>query len=183
MTMANRRASQRKAQGKAAGQAHAERERHKAHGSPSMLFWTAIVIVLADIITKTIVRTILPVNQYIPVLPFFRITHFQNQGITFGLFQYDILRWLLVAVALGVALAIGLSCKHHKLKSHLMAWGLIMGGAIGNAVDRIFIGTVTDFLHFGIPNTNLFWPAFNIADASLVIGAIIIILHAWRKEE
>ena len=152
--------------------------RHNTH----LLFFTAFVVVLADIITKSVIRAILPVNQFIPALPFLRVVHFQNTGITFGLFQYEFLRWLLVAVALGVAVAIGLSCKHHKLKSHLLAWGLIMGGAIGNALDRIFLGTVTDFLYFGIPSRNLFWPAFNIADAALVIGALVIIVHAWKKE-
>jgi len=159
-----------------------KRSESAAQYNAHLLFATAFVIVLADVFTKTLIRSILPVNQYIPVLPFFQIAHFQNTGITFGLFQYDFLRWLLVAVALGVAVAIGLSCKHHRLKSHLLAWGLVMGGALGNALDRIFIGTVTDFLYFGVPNTKYFWPAFNIADAALVVGALVLIWHAWKKE-
>jgi signal peptidase II len=65
---------------------------------------------------------------------------------------------------------------HGKLREHYLAWGLIAGGAVGNALDRIFIGTVTDFINFH------FWPAFNVADSALTIGVILLAWHAFRKE-
>lgn len=147
-----------------------------------ILFWTAAIVLVFDIVTKSIIRATITLNDSFAALPFLHIVHFQNTGISFGLLQFGFLRWLYVAIALGVTLAIAVSCKRHKLTEHLIAWGLIMGGALGNALDRIFIGTVTDFAHFGIPGTTLFWPAFNVADAALTIGAIVIIWHAWRKE-
>ncbi len=153
----------------------------KAKGA-RILFWTAIVVVLLDIITKSVVRAMIPEGRFVEVLPFLRISHIQNAGITFGMMQVDALRWVFVGAALAVAAAIALSCRHKKIVSHFLAWGMIMGGAIGNALDRIFIGTVTDFIHVGLKHFNLAWPAFNAADSALTIGAIIIIWHAFRKE-
>jgi signal peptidase II len=146
-----------------------------------LLFWSAFVIVLLDIATKVVIRSLLPVGASVPVLPFLQIVNFQNTGISFGLLQFAFLRWVYVALALGVAIAIALSCTHGKLRQHLVAWGLILGGALGNALDRIFLGTVTDFVHFGIGS--FAWPAFNVADSALTIGALIIILHSWKREK
>jgi signal peptidase II len=141
-----------------------------------ILFTCALVVLVLDIVTKIAVREALPVGASVPVLPFVSITHVQNTGIAFGLLQVPVLRWALVAIALGVAAAIAWSCKERKLREHFVAWGLIMGGAVGNAIDRIFLGTVTDFIDFH------FWPAFNVADSALTIGVFILIWHALRKE-
>lgn len=141
-----------------------------------VLYVTALIILLADIATKALVRVGLDVGQSIAILPFLSLTHVQNTGIAFGLLQFDVLRWMLVAVALAVAVAIVWSCKEHKLTEHHLAWGLILGGAIGNAIDRIVVGTVTDFINFH------FWPAFNVADSALTIGVVLLAWHAMRKE-
>jgi signal peptidase II len=147
----------------------------KTSGS-SVLFWTAVIVLILDIASKVWVRSAIQVNESIPILKFLSITHVQNSGIAFGLFQFEALRWIYVAVALIVAIIIANSCRHHKLKSHFLLWGLIMAGALGNALDRIFIGTVTDFIDFH------FWPAFNVADSALTIGVLLLIWHAFRKE-
>ena len=141
-----------------------------------LLYVTALVVLLADIASKFAVRSALNVGESVAVLPFLSLTHIQNTGIAFGMLQFDILRWALVAVALGVAVAIVWSCKEHKLNEHYLAWGLIAGGAVGNALDRVFIGTVTDFINFH------FWPAFNVADSALSIGVVLLAWHAFRKE-
>jgi len=140
-----------------------------------LLYTTAIVVLILDIITKTLVRT-MPENSSINLLPFFSISHIENLGIAFGFLQLEFMRWILVAIALAVTIAIIWSCKERKLKEHFLAWGLIAGGALGNALDRIFIGTVTDFINFHV------WPAFNIADSALTIGVIILIYHSFKKE-
>ncbi|MEM4239988.1 MAG: signal peptidase II [Candidatus Woesearchaeota archaeon] len=142
-----------------------------------ILFWTAVIVIILDIATKVWVRSAIPANGSFDILPFLSITHVQNPGVAFGLLQFASLRWVYVAVALAVAIIIANSCRHNKLKSHFLLWGLIMGGALGNALDRIFIGTVTDFIDFH------FWPAFNIADSALTIGIVLLIIHAFRKEE
>jgi signal peptidase II len=141
-----------------------------------LLYAVALIILLADIASKFAVRSALNVGESVVLLPFFSLTHIQNTGIAFGMLQFDFLRWVLVAVALGVAVAIAVSCMHGKLREHYFAWGLIAGGAVGNALDRIFIGTVTDFINFH------FWPAFNVADSALTIGVVLLAWHAFRKE-
>ncbi len=147
----------------------------KARGA-RLLFSTAFVVLILDVLSKSVVRSLLPTGDSMSVVPFLSITHVQNVGIAFGLLQFNIMRWLLVAIALAVVVAIAWSCKHHKLKEHFLAWGLIMGGALGNVIDRIMLGTVTDFIDFH------FWPAFNVADSALTIGVIILVWHAWKKE-
>ncbi len=141
-----------------------------------LLYVTALVVLLADIASKFAVRAALNVGESIALVPFLSLTHVQNTGIAFGMLQFDILRWALVLVALGVAAAIAVSCMHGKVREHYLAWGLIAGGAVGNAIDRIFIGTVTDFINFH------FWPAFNVADSALTVGVILLAWHAFRKE-
>jgi signal peptidase II len=147
----------------------------KTSGS-SVLFWTAVIVIILDIASKVWVRSAIQVNQSIPVMKFLSITHIQNTGVAFGMLQFAALRWVYVAIALIIAIIIANSCRHKKLKTHFLLWGLIMGGAIGNALDRIFIGTVTDFIDFH------FWPAFNVADSALTIGVLLLIWHAFRKE-
>jgi signal peptidase II len=147
----------------------------KTSGS-GVLFWTAIIVILADIASKVWVRSAIPVNGGFDLLPFLSITNVQNSGIAFGMLQFPAMRWIYVGIALAVAIIIANSCRHNKLKSHFLLWGLIAGGALGNALDRIFIGTVTDFVSVSI------WPAFNVADSALTIGIILLIWHAFRKE-
>jgi signal peptidase II len=141
-----------------------------------ILFVAAIVVLILDIVTKQLIRSAVTVGDAIEILPFFSIAHVQNQGVAFGLLQIEQLRWVLTAVALAVAAVIFMSCAHNKLKEHYLAWGLIAGGAVGNALDRITIGVVTDFLSFS------FWPAFNVADSALTIGVVLLCWHAMRKE-
>lgn len=148
----------------------------KAARGKQLLFLVAIIVLIVDIVTKALVRAGLDIGESITLLPFLSLTHVQNTGIAFGLFQLDILRWILVAIALAVAAAIIWSCAHGKLTEHYVAWGFIAGGAVGNALDRIWLGTVTDFINFH------FWPAFNAADSALTIGVILLAWHAWRKE-
>lgn len=143
----------------------------------SILYWTALIVLVLDIATKLWVRNVLRVGESKDLLTFLSITRVQNYGVAFGMLNVEALRWVFVLLAIGVAIAIAVSCQHNKLREHFVIWGLIMGGALGNALDRIFIGTVTDFIDFH------FWPAFNVADSALTIGIILLLIHAFRKEE
>ena len=98
----------------------------KNKGAP-ILFWTAVIVIILDIVTKVWVRTALPVNRSFDVFHFLSITHIQNAGVAFGMLQFEALRWVYVVIALVVAVVIANSCRHHKLKSHFFLWGLIMG--------------------------------------------------------
>ncbi|MEM2916372.1 MAG: signal peptidase II [Candidatus Woesearchaeota archaeon] len=143
----------------------------------SILYWTALIVLILDVVTKLWVRNVLPVGASKQLLPFLSFTHVQNYGVAFGMLNIEALRWVFVLLAIGVAIMIAVSCHHNKLREHFVVWGLIMGGALGNAIDRVFIGTVTDFIDFH------FWPAFNVADSALTVGIILLLIHAFRKEE
>ena len=123
----------------------------------------------------------LPARISVPVVGPLYLTMVWNQGVSFGLFRADIeiVRWVLTAFSLGVAVMLGLWAR--KVDRPLMAvgLGLVMGGAIGNAIDRIRFGAVVDFLDV----TRLMFPwVFNIADAGITIGVIFLLLDSNRKE-
>ncbi|ACK83443.1 signal peptidase II [Methylorubrum extorquens] len=103
-----------------------------------------------------------------------------NRGVSYGLFQQEggLGRWLLVGVSL--AAAIGLSVWMHRAGSRLLAvaLGLIVGGALGNAIDRAAYGAVFDFVHLHAGPWS--WYVFNVADAAIVAGVVGLILDSLR---
>ena len=141
--------------------------------SRKTLFLAALLVLVLDQVTKVLIRSWLELGRSLQLLPFLSITHTQNIGIAFGFLQFEALRWVLVLVALVVVVLIAISRPE---KQHQVVWGLIMGGAVGNMLDRIVFGPVTDFIAFS------FWPAFNIADSALTIGVILLVWHAMKKE-
>jgi signal peptidase II len=110
---------------------------------------------------------------------FFRLTYVHNDGAAFGLNLGG--RWAFVAVTVVVSLFIIISYSRTE-KTPLARWALalILGGAIGNLIDRIRLGEVIDFLQFGIGR--LYWPIFNVADIAVSIGVGLLALHLFRKE-
>ena len=136
-----------------------------------------LVALISDQITKWAVIENLAVGQSWPESGLFRFTHAWNTGTAFSLFQGqgDILTWVSLA-AVGVLTWIYRSIKdpHWVLR---LAFGLQFGGAIGNIIDRVRIGHVTDFLDVG------WWPVFNIADSSIVVGIGMMIFYFWFLDE
>jgi signal peptidase II len=129
--------------------------------------------------TKGVVETALPVGGvHVPlaaVEPWFKIVHLTNTGAAFGLFQGQ--SGFFVVVAMVVILAIVGFTRYLPVGSlpARVCTGLMLGGAVGNLVDRLqHGGQVTDYLLFSLPMRGrvLHWPAFNVADAALVVGAI-----------
>lgn len=120
-----------------------------------------------------------PVTQpgcAIAVLPFFNLTLVYNQGVTFGLGGG---LGPLFLSALAIAVSIGLLVWLHRADSFLLAVAIggIIGGAVGNVVDRLRFGAVVDFLDVYIPGSALpHWPAFNLADSAIVVGVGLIIV-------
>jgi signal peptidase II len=114
--------------------------------------------------------------------PYLNLRMAWNQGMNFGLFSNDaeVTRWLLIAIALGVSLWVWLWIRRepHSLRTQLSA-GLLIGGALGNVVDRVLYGAVADFLNMsccGIENPF----AFNVADVAIFAGAIGLVLFSGR---
>ena len=157
-------------------------------------------VILIDQITKWIVKTTMDLHQSIKVIgDFFTISYILNSGIAFGLFDDSaspIKRPLLIIISI-IALAIIVYIFFSLPKSVKMsglAMGLILGGALGNMIDRIARGLVVDFLDFDFPNItfrslkiNLTrFPTFNIADSSVFVGIIIflviIIIEGGKSE-
>ena len=109
---------------------------------------------------------------------FFNLVMVWNKGISFGMLgeAVDTMRWVLVVFAVIVAIALLIWAK--RLTSPLIgiAAGLIAGGALGNAIDRVNYGAVADFFDFHVAGYH--WPAFNIADAGITIGVVLLIYDA-----
>lgn len=120
----------------------------------------------------------LPLREPVIVAPFLDLMVVWNRGISYGLFQQEteVGRWLLLAVS--AAAAIGLAVWMTRVSSRLLAaaLGLIVGGAVGNAIDRLAYGAVFDFVHFHVGGFS--WYVFNIADAAIVAGVIGLLYDA-----
>jgi len=145
---------------------------------------TALLVVAADQLSKIWIRSY-PEGQTIFDAGFFRITHFPpHTGAAFGLFQGHSFALMIVAlVGIGVILFYAFVLHHSfpLLDNRLSksALGLVLGGTVGNLVDRLCLGGVTDFIDFG------FWPAFNIADSAITVGVFIFVyslLRSLRRE-
>lgn len=110
-----------------------------------------------------------------PLLPFVDLTVVWNRGISYGLFQQDSEagRWLLTTFKLGAAVFLAFWLRKTQGRLEAAGIGLIIGGAIGNAIDRILHGAVFDFVHFHVGNFS--WYVFNIADAGIVVGVLLML--------
>jgi signal peptidase II len=143
---------------------------------------TALVIVVADRLTKTAILEHLPHGAHQPVFPGFTLTHVRNPGIAFSLFADGgpLTRTLLhLVILIAVVVIAWMVVQHgrHRFASGL-AFGLILGGAVGNLIDRVLYGWVLDFLHVWvrIGDRVWSWPDFNIADSAISCGAVLLIL-------
>jgi signal peptidase II len=143
----------------------------------------AALIVIADQATKwLIVARVMDPPRVIEVLPFFNIVMVWNRGVSFGAFNdgSEAMSWVLAGFALAIAAGLVVWLWRAKDRLTAIAVGLIIGGAIGNVIDRVRIGAVADFLDFHIGNYH--WPAFNLADSAITIGVGLILLEALLGE-
>lgn len=132
-----------------------------------------LLVVLADQLTKTWIRGNLAFGQSLVDMGFFRIIRIHNTGAAFGIFRghsFAITVVDIIGIIVILALVFLLRSRWSFYDSMLVraGMGLVMGGTLGNLIDRLRLGQVTDFLDFKV------WPVFNFADSSTVVGAIII---------
>ena len=141
----------------------------------------ALGIFIVDQVSKFIMIGPLALQQRgsIALLPIFNFTWTENRGISLGLGQAtsDTGRWLLVAVTAFIALIVAWYIRREQQSADRFALALVLGGALGNIVDRVRFGYVVDFLdlHFGEWRPFL---VFNVADATISIGVVILLLRA-----
>ena len=150
-----------------------------------MLKWfglSAFVIVL-DQITKYAVKQAFALHEVVEITSFFNMLLVYNKGAAFSLLA-DAGGWqrgLFIAIALAASLWIGWLLRQHAAdKAFCLALALILGGALGNVIDRIAIGGVVDFLDFHAFGWH--WPAFNVADIAISCGAVLLVFDALRTK-
>ena len=151
-------------------------------------FTVAIIIFLADQLTKWLVTGPLGIDALGDqklLLPIFNLTYTENNGISLGLFNAttELGRWMLVALTSAIALGVAVWIGRERLRIDQVALGMVLGGALGNILDRVRHGYVVDFadLHFGTFRPFL---VFNVGDAAISIAVLILLLRAFltRKE-
>lgn len=152
-----------------------------------MLKWlwlTAVVIVL-DLVTKSFASSGLILHQPVAIFPGFNLTLMHNSGAAFS-FLSDASgwqRWFFTIIALGVSAALLVWLKRLQASQLWLAVALamILGGALGNVWDRITLGYVVDFIQ--VYYDRWYWPAFNIADSAISVGAVLLIIDSLRHRK
>lgn len=149
----------------------------------------AILIIVIDQLTKAWVMDGLGLRfegQSQPVAdPFFNITLVHNEGVSFGLFGDGSARWMLSVFSAVVAGMLGWWALKADRRLLITALGLVMGGAVGNVIDRLRFGWVVDFLDFSgnvVAGVQVFPWVFNVADSAITIGVVLLILDSLRSE-
>ncbi|MCF8708124.1 signal peptidase II [Rhizorhapis sp. SPR117] len=141
----------------------------------------AATIFILDQITKyaVIYPLALQSRQTIEILPFFNLTFVRNYGVSMGFLRADteMMRWALVGLTLAIAVFVAVWMWREKARDDVLGLGMVLGGALGNIVDRVRFGYVIDFADLHIGNWRPFL-VFNIADAAITIGVLILLARA-----
>lgn len=145
---------------------------------PAQRKWLALAfaVIVADHLTKFWVSATLDYHAFVPVLPFFSLVLVHNTGAAFS-FLADAggwQRWFFIAVGVVATVVIVRLLRRHAHEPRLaLPLALVLGGALGNVIDRALLGYVVDFLYFHYKS--FAWPAFNVADMAISVGAALLI--------
>ncbi len=142
--------------------------------------WLALLVLVLDQASKWVISHDMQLYQSIPVLPGFRLTYVHNTGAAFSFLSEagGWQRWLFALLALLISAVLTVWLMRLKSNEKLMAvsLSLILGGAIGNLVDRLLYGYVIDFIDVYYQDWH--WPAFNIADSAICVGVVLMLLDS-----
>ena len=143
----------------------------------------AAVVVVLDQVTKALASRFLELHQPLPVLPFLDLTLMHNRGAAFSLLSdaEGWQRWFFTGLALAVSAVIvwWLRRLPREEKWQGTALALVLGGALGNVWDRLQLGYVVDFID--VYYRDWHWPAFNVADSAITVGAVLLIADSFRR--
>ncbi|WP_296595532.1 signal peptidase II [Phenylobacterium sp.] len=150
--------------------------------------WTAYAIALAVIVLDQLSKywilgvLRLPEQQPHEVLWPLQFTRIWNEGVSFGLLQaqHDVVRWGLVLFSLGVAALLAAWARVQPRLLPALGLGMVIGGAVGNAIDRARFGAVVDFID--VQRLGFFPWIFNVADSGITIGVILLLLDSFRPQ-
>lgn len=143
--------------------------------------WLSALVLVLDQASKLAVDATMQLYESIPLLPYFNLTYAHNTGAAFSFLANagGWQRWLFAGLAVVMSGIIGVWLYRLKPHETLMAWALslVLGGAVGNLIDRVAYGYVIDFLDVYYQNWH--WPAFNIADSAICIGVGLMLLESF----
>ena len=146
----------------------------------ALAYGLAALVFVADQLSKAWIINVVALMDRVsvPVLPFLSLTWVENRGVSMGLFQADgeVGRWLLTALTGAIAAAVALWLRKVHPTSEQVALALVLGGALGNIVDRVRFGYVVDFIHLHLGRWSFY--VFNVADAAITIGVLILLARA-----
>ncbi|MET0013070.1 MAG: signal peptidase II [Sedimenticola sp.] len=147
--------------------------------------WLSAVVIGLDQVSKQLVESSLMLYEVVPVMPFFNLTLAYNEGAAFSFLsdQGGWQRWFFSGLALLVSIILVIWISRLQQRERLIAisLSLIVGGAIGNLIDRVLHGHVIDFLDLYYGQWH--WPAFNVADSAIFVGVVLMLLDAFRGEQ
>lgn len=140
------------------------------------MFVTAICVTFADQVVKKVVTVVMDLGQSVDFLgSVVRFTRTANTGAAFGMMKGRSLWFIIISAAASIAIVM-LRREIAKMRPpERLAFGLILGGAVGNLIDRVRVGAVVDFIDIGVGSTR--FPAFNVADSAITIGVVILAYH------
>ncbi|MBP9752914.1 MAG: signal peptidase II [Proteobacteria bacterium] len=145
-------------------------------------FLYIVFIFLSDFLSKYWIVQTICYGETLSVSPFFNIVHAKNFGVSFSLLSnnHELGPWILFALSICIVLFLVLQLKNSE--TTLQKWAIysIIGGALGNAFDRLYYGSVVDFLDLYYQNYH--WPAFNIADCFIVCGVFLYLLTTYKSK-
>lgn len=146
--------------------------------------WVSAAVMLLDQVSKQLVVKSIARFEYITVLPVLNWVHLHNKGAAFSMMSH-LPPWLFVLLGVGVSIGILVWLRRNPVGQRIVAAGLalILGGALGNVIDRVRLGHVTDFIDFHIGDWH--FAAFNVADMAITVGAGLLILDMlleWLRE-
>lgn len=147
---------------------------------------SALVVLVADQVSKWWILNVLdlPTLRQVVLLPVLNLTMVWNRGVTFGLMG-GFGAWALAGVALAVVAALGVWLWRAENRVVATAIGAIAGGAVGNIIDRVRFGAVVDFIHAHVDTRwgDFSWYVFNVADAAIVCGVLVLIVDSqWPRK-
>ena len=156
------------------------REKRKRR-SGLLWLWLSAIILVADQVTKWMIVDSIELYERVPVMNLLDITHLRNTGAAFS-FLSDAGGWqrwffIILAILVSALVVVWMSRLPARGKSWLcVALALVVGGAVGNVVDRILFGFVVDFI--SVHYSGWYFPAFNVADSAITVGAVILLIES-----
>ncbi|MFP1809226.1 signal peptidase II [Lonsdalea quercina] len=155
--------------------------RHSMKSTGLRWLWLALVVLVVDLGSKQWVMSHFQLGESLPLIPFFNLTYAHNPGAAFSFLadKDGWQRWFFAVIALAITAALLVLMYRSSASQRLnnIAYAMIIGGAVGNLTDRLVHGYVIDFVDFYINDWH--YPIFNIADAGICIGALLIVLEGF----